>query len=236
MLFALPAVWVACAVAGYLYSHQQGIPAWMYRAALPAILLELTFYYTLGSERLRSRVERLRPAGVASFLTLAAIVPYAAMAASFHTFRWSSLGWIALLAGTVAFWFVVLPKRPLFDVLFLAMAAAVMLARVFHPIYGADPHPKLPVSGLGQLMWVRTCVWAMLSVRRTKGIGFGFWPRMGEWRIGATYFVLFTPIAAVLAWLIHFGHPHLPTGGWQKITLLALGTFFGILWVGALGA
>jgi hypothetical protein len=54
MLFALPAVWLACAVAGYLYSQQQGIPAWMFRAAIGAILLEITFYYVMGVEALRT--------------------------------------------------------------------------------------------------------------------------------------------------------------------------------------
>src|SRR5258706_16293529 len=235
MLFAIPAVWVACAVAGYLYAHQQGIPAWMFWAAIPAILLEITFYYILGVGRLRARLERLAPAGVATLLTMAAAAPYVVASLGFHAFRWQSLSWIVLLAGLASFWFVVLPKRPLFDLLFLGLAAAVMLARIFHSIYGADPHPKLPISGLGQLMWVRTCVFSMLSVRRVKGVGFGFWPGMGDWRIGAIYFALFTPIAALVAWFIGFARPHWPAGGWQKTSVLALATVFGILWVVRLG-
>lgn len=235
MLFALPAVWLICAVAGYLYSQQQGIPAWMFRAAIGAILLEITFYYMLGVESLRTRLERLSPAMVGVVLTLAAITPYVALTLGFHSFRWASLGWLTLLAGLASFWFIVLPKRPLFDLLFLAMAAAVMLAKVFHPIYGDDPHPKLPLAALGQLMWFRTCILAMLSVRRMKGVGFGFWPKATEWRIGAIFYVLFLPAAAVLAWAIGFARPHLPTAGWQKTSVVALATFFGILWVVALG-
>ena len=76
MLFALPAVWVACAVAGYLYSQQQGIPAWMFRAAIGAILLEITVYYVMGVEALRTRLERLPPVAVGVLLTLAAAAPY----------------------------------------------------------------------------------------------------------------------------------------------------------------
>jgi len=235
MLFALPAVWVACAVAGYLYSQQQGIPAWMFRAAIGAILLEITFYYVMGVEALRARLERLPPAGVGVLLILAAAAPYILASFGFHTFRWSSLGWIVLLAGLASFWFIALPKRPVFDLLFLAMAATVMLLRVFHPIYGSDPHPKLPLASLGQLMWIRTCVFSMLSIRRVKGIGFGFWPKTREWKIGATFFLLLIPVAAAIAWLIGFARPHVPAGGWQKTSVLALATFFGILWVVALG-
>ena len=33
-------------------------------------------------------------------------------------------------------------------------------------------------------MWIRTGAFAMLSIRRMKGVGFGFWPKRGEWIIG----------------------------------------------------
>jgi membrane protease YdiL (CAAX protease family) len=235
MLLALPAIWVACVIAGYLYSQQQGIPANVAWAALPAFLLEITFYYTMGVERWRARLERLPMWYVALGLTAAAVAPYTAAALAFHAFRWAQLGWIFVLAGVVAFWFVVLPRRPVADVLFLLLLAAVMLTRVFHRLYPESPHPRVTLYVLGQLMWIRTGVFALLSVRRVRGVGFGFWPGLWEWKIGATYFAMFAPLAAVVAWVIGFARPHLPGAGWERITLLALGTFFGALWVIALG-
>ena len=54
----LPAVWVACAIAGILYAHQQNIPQAIVFAVLPAILLEVGFYYALAHDRIRGRIEK----------------------------------------------------------------------------------------------------------------------------------------------------------------------------------
>ncbi len=73
----LPLVWAACAVAGYLYSLQEHVPGNIFLAVLPAFLLEASFFYVLGTERLRSRIERFSPAVTALGLTVAAVAPYA---------------------------------------------------------------------------------------------------------------------------------------------------------------
>src|SRR5262249_26742277 len=49
------------------------------------------------------------------------------------------------------------------------------------------------------------------------------------------YFLALLPAAALVAWLVKFGTPHLPGSGWTRIPVIAVGTFFGILWVTALG-
>lgn len=232
----LPLVWLACAVAGYLYSLQQNIPLGTAFAALPAFLLEATFYYVLGAERIRLRFEKLPPAGVAAALTVVAVLPYCAVSLAFDSFRWQPVVWIAALAAVVSFWYVLLPHRALTDILFLIFMAGiyVMLSRGIPELY-VSPHPKLPLRILGQLMWIRTGVFAMLSVRRIKGVGFGFWPAMREWKIGAIYYALFLPVAAALAWRMGFAKPHWPLYGWEKVSLLTLATFFVVLWVLALG-
>jgi membrane protease YdiL (CAAX protease family) len=234
MILALPLVWVACAIAGYLYSQQQHIPAAIALAALPAFLLEATLFYVLGVERLRAHVERLPRAGVAVGLVLAAIAPYCAASLALGSFDWRALGGIAALAAAASFWYVLLPEKPATDVLFLVLLALVYLAKLFHRLY-VSPHPKLPLETLGQLMWIRTGAFALLSVRRVKGVGFGFWPAPREWKIGAMYFALLAPVAAALGWWIGFAKPRMPALGWEKASLLAVATFFGILWVVALG-
>lgn len=234
MLPALPLVWAACAIAGYLYSRLQHIPAAMALAALPAFLLEATFFYVLGVDRLRARLEKLPPSGLAFALTMAAIAPYLAASLAFGSFRWQSLLWIAALAAAASFWYVLLPHTPAADILFLFFMAVVWLTRLFHQLY-ADPYPRLPLSALGQLMWFRTGLFAMLSVRRVKGVGFGFWPAAREWKIGAAYYAAFVPVAALLAWQIGFAKLRVQWPGWERTSFMAVATFFGVLWVLALG-
>jgi len=228
-------IWIACAVAGLLYAYQQNIPWNLALSALPAFLLEATFYAVLGIERWRVRVEKLPPAAVAGLLTLAAAAPYCAASLAFGSFRWQSLASIAGLAAVASFWYAVLPQKVPVDLAFLLLVAMVVLTNALRRQY-PDPYPKLRVDELGALMWIRTGAFAMLSVRRTKGVGFGFWPGRWEWMVGASYFGALLPVAAVAAWLIGFARPHLPAAAsWDRVTVLAAGTFFGALWVLALG-
>lgn len=202
-------------------------------AALPAFLLELTFYASLASENVRARLERLPPAMFAVALTLAALAPYCLATLALGTFEWRALGWIALLAAAVSFWYILLPKSPGADLLLLVFMATVWIAKLF-PLWYVSSYPKLYLPVLGQLMWFRTGLFAMLSIRRVQGVGFGFWPRAREWKIGLVHFAIFLPLAAALAWAIGFAGPRVPPQGWEKTSLLAIGTFFGILWVVAL--
>jgi membrane protease YdiL (CAAX protease family) len=211
----------------------QTIPWQAAAAALPAFLLELTFYASLASERARARGEKLPPAWFATLLTIAAVLPYCLATAAFGTFRWQALGWIFLLAGAASFWYILLPKRPAADILLLIFMAAVWLGKLF-PLWYVSPYPKLYLPVLGQLMWFRTGLFAMLSIRKVKNIGFGFWPQAREWKIGLVSFLLFLPVAAILAKMIGFASPRTPPLSWEKTSLLALGTFFGALWVLAL--
>lgn len=231
---ALALLWSACAIAAYVYAQQDHIPLNLAAAALPAFLLEATLYYALGVERWRMRLEKLPPAAVALVLTLAAIAPYSTAALAFGFFHWRSLAVLALLAGLVSFWYVLLPHNGATDVLFVLLMAVVFLANFERTEY-LNPYPKLQLDVLGKLMWIRTGAFAMLCVRRMKGVGFGFWPRRAEWKIGVVYFGLFLPFAALAGWTVGFAAPHAPHSGWVKVVALAAGTFFGVLWVLALG-
>jgi uncharacterized protein len=234
MLLAFPLLWAAGAVAALLYAQDRGIPWATALAVLPAFLLEASLYFTMGVERLRLRLEKLPPAGVAMALVIAAVAPYALAALALRNFSWHSLGVIAALAVVAAFWYVVFPHQTAVDILFLIFIAAVWLARAIPPLY-ASPLAALPLGSLGQLMWFRTGIFAILSVRRMKNVGFGFWPAPREWKIGALYFVALAPVAAAAGWALHFASPHLRYAGWERTTLIGLATFFGILWVVALG-
>ena len=108
--------------------------------------------------------------------------------------------------------------------------AGVVLAKVFPSLY-IRPHDRLPLEVLGTAMWIRTGAFAMLSVRRVQGVGFGFWPSLREWKIGAIFFVLMLPVVAALAWWIGWGKFHPPEAAWFKTPVIVVVYFFGGLWV-----
>ena len=78
------------------------------------------------------------------------------------------------------------------------MAAPVLL-KVFNDIY-ADPFPRLQLFVLGILMWYRTGLLAVLSIRKMEGINFGFVPGRKDWAVGIAKFCLLpSPGSAALA-------------------------------------
>lgn len=234
MTWGFPLFWLTCVVAAFVYAQDREIPPSIVAAALPAFLLEATLFLSLGLESARARLERVPSWGRAGLLTVAGIVPYCVASLSLGSFDLRALAWIALAAAAASLWFVVLPNIAAVDILFLVMAGAVALSRFLQAQYVA-PHPRLPLGVLGQMMWIRTCAFALLSVRRVQGVGFGFWPQGRDWRIGAAYYGILLPVAGLAAWAVGFGIPHAPPRGWQQVPLLAVGTFFGIMWVVALG-
>ncbi len=234
MLFAFPLLWAAGAIAAYYYCQERGIPWSTALLVLPAFLLEISFYFTLGVDRLRTRVEKLSPPVLAALLSLAAVLPYTLAASAFGTFEWYRFGSIAALALAASFWYVVLPHRPSIDLVYLILMAVPMLFRLFPQLY-PSPISTIPLATLGVLMWFRTCLFAMVSVRPAPKIGFGFWPSAQDWTIGSLYFLAMLPVVGAIAWFINFAKPHLHYTGWERVTLFTIATFFGVLWVTALG-
>ena len=151
MILVFPLLWAAATAAAYFYSQERGIPWSIVLPALPAFLLEISFYYVAGLESLRARLERMPHAGTAAVLLAAATAPYAIAAAAFGNFSWHSFAWIAGLAFASAFWYVVFPHDTAVDILFLLFVAAVWMSRVVPPLY-VTPNPKLPLAVLGLVL------------------------------------------------------------------------------------
>jgi membrane protease YdiL (CAAX protease family) len=231
--WGLAALWIICALAAWLYASEYGIPHSLALALLPAFLLEAKFYLILGTESARVKIARLLPpAGLAAALAASALAPYLAAALAIHRFDWRSFALLLLLFLAAAFWYVVLPHAAAADLAFVALAAAVMAAKVFGGLY-PEPHPKVPLAILGQLALIRTGVFALLHLRGMK-IGFGFIPGRRDWKIGFLYFLLFLPIAFFLAPALGFAELRMPRAAWWRVAIAAGGTFAGILWVVAL--
>jgi membrane protease YdiL (CAAX protease family) len=231
-------VFAVCAVlsiAGWVYSQQLSISAPLAAAIIAAFLIEAVFYLAPGFEWIREELRRrLSPVRLAGLLVASATLPYLAYSAPSGQFRWSALGMLLLLAGVAGFWYVLLPRGAATDIAFVAVMAIVVLEKLFRLIY-LSPDPRLPLEILGQLMWIRLGVAAVLIVRGVEGTGFGFIPNRREWRIGALHYVCFIPFGTALALLSGFARFRIPDAPWWQVMLVAAGTFLGMLWVVALG-
>lgn len=225
-------VWVVLAIAALVYSQLQNIPRQVTVAVLPAFLIEAGFYLLPASAAARRLLEPLPPALLALLLAVGAIAPYLALATATGTFRWSSLGLLAALVAVVAFWYVVLPKKPWADAAFLILVGAVYLTRVFQTIY-SSPQPGLRLDILGRVMWIRLGASVILLLRAMDGIGFGFVPARREWMIGLGQYWRFLLIGVPLGLVLGLLRWEPAALLLPKTWLIGLGTFLATLWVQA---
>lgn len=200
-------------------------------AVLPAFLVELAFYLVPGFIAARKRFDALgSKARRATLLAISAVLPFliATLATrSFHLFPFSKLLGAVLIAS---FWYVWARRNTLTDLLFLVFMAGVYLNRPFEHIYG-QPAAHVTLGVLGQLMWIRVGLMAVLSLRTLDEARFGFAPTREEWRIGWRHFLFFLPVGAALAYVVQLGtfRPH-PMPWWRFAIVFVL-TFWGLLWV-----
>ncbi len=217
------------------YSIQRKIPA---RIVLPftlAALVEVALYLVPGFASTRAILEKFQPMALrALVIEISALIPYLIYSLGTGTFHWRSFALLAGITTIVAVWYVFESNRHFHsDLLFLGFLLVIILLKVFPRIY-IELAPRATAAVLGQLMWFRLSILAVLSIRGMGGIGFGFLPTRKDWRIGIQQFLLFLPVALLCGHLLSFSAPHLAFTVWWKGLALAAGTFAGILWVVAL--
>lgn len=209
-------------------------------AALPAFLVEAVFYLAAGFGETRAWFATAtgptgqpsgKPSGKAALLWMSAVLPYLLFSLASGTFLPRAFLLLAGLSAILSFWYALFPRRVVYDAGFLVIAALPMLMRTFPRIYRTPEvhgHGDIP-STLGHLAWIHAGIFALVVLREWDPGEFGFWPRAREWKVGAIcYLVGIVPLVA-LGLSIHavaFAQrdPWLVAG-------LAVGTFFGILWV-----
>ena len=232
---ALLCSWTALIIAALFYSKQHPQFHWIMNEALPAFLVEAVFYLASGFNATRAWFARINSRRAqAAILWISALLPYLIFSLSAETFQRNAFQLLAILSAVFAFWYAVLPRRFAYDAGFLIIGAAPILLRVFQRIYRSpDEHTRVDV--LGHLMWIRVGIAALLVIREWDPGSFSFWPRRDEWKTGILYYVLgVVPIAALAVGLHDVRFAPLQ-GEWWRIAAIAIGTFFGILWVVAFG-
>jgi uncharacterized protein len=228
----LAVVWVLLTVFAAIYSIQQNIPPRVSVPFVAAALLEVALYLVPGFASARGMVESIRPAALRALaIQISALLPYLLYAFGSGTFHWRPFGWLAILTMAASAWYVLRTKKQFYaDLLFLVLMAAVLLTKVFDQIY-IQLSPRVPAAILGQLMWIRVGILAVLTVRGMPGINFGFLPTRRDWWVGLQQFVLFLPLAIMLGAALRFTRPQTAFPEWWKVALLATLTFVGFLWV-----
>jgi len=222
-------LWPTLCIAALLYSQEKNIPGWVAIGVVPAFLVEAAFYTAAGFSAARMRLEKLSRRSLAAAMIGSAVLPYAIYSVSTGVFDWRSAAAIVALAALPALWFVVLGANAAADAGFLLLMAAPILLKTFRALY-RDPIPDLQVHVLGAMMWYRTGIIAVLSLRHMDGIGFSFIPKPPEWKIGVRNYLLFLPLGIGLAFAVGFLRPEPVAVTWKTLALACL-TFIITLWV-----
>jgi uncharacterized protein len=161
------------------------------------------------------------------------LLPYLVFSLLSGTFASKAFYLLVFLTGIFTFWHAILPRRPVYDFGFLVIAAVPVIVRVFQKIY-RSPDPHIQVDILGHLMWIRIGIVALLVLRQWNPGKFGLWPQLREWKIGIFYYLLVLLPICLLALGLHDVRFAPPDGDPWQIAAIAIGTFFGFLWVVAL--
>jgi membrane protease YdiL (CAAX protease family) len=226
---ALLTGWIGLSAAALWYARQKNIPLWAASPLIAAFLLEYSFYLVPGFEVVRERLrQRLGRAALAMAIAASAVLPYLIYSIPTGQMRWAALAALAAIVAAVSFWYVAFRPSPLADVLFLALAAAIVLSHVLSYIYTSPVRVRVDI--LGHLALIHTAALAALELRGVDGVRLGFIPSQHEIIVGAQYFFYFLPVGFPLAlWLgvIHINFPVFVF--WKTIAI-----FFGALWVTAL--
>jgi len=200
----------------------------------PAFLVELTFYLASGFADVRAAFDRLGSKPLrAELLAISAVIPY--LIETTFTGAFELRFFVALLSVVLvaAFWYVWIDAGILSDLAFLAFMGAVYLSKSFDHGYG-HPAPHVALGILGQLMWIRLGLMAVLSLRGMADVRFSFVPLASEWRVGVQFYAYFIPVAVALGYLLNFARYRPQQLDWWKFLLLLIGMFFAFLWVVAL--
>jgi membrane protease YdiL (CAAX protease family) len=230
----LACTWVALLIAANVYSRQFPTSPWIIGALLPALAFELFCYLAALFVETRTWLAAFRPARTqAAILWVSAPIPYLIFSLSAGTFHRNAFYLLVGLAAVFSFWYALLPRRVAYDCGFLAVAAAPIITRVFSRIY-ISPDRHVHAEILGQLMWIRLGVAALLVLREWDPGAFGLWPNGREWRTGTLYYCAAVIPLVLLALASHDVRWQPLTGEWWRIAAIALGTFFGFFWVIAL--
>jgi len=158
-------------------------------------------------------------------------IPYAALAAWNHLFRWEWLTVYGCLPVVIA-WLLgqaarVDPEQrgDWRDLLILLVLGMVVDLRWFDAAWPAG------LRGLGNLLLVDAGLYGFLGIRRLSGTGFDFHLHWSDWKTGLRELAFFAPIVIGIGWAIGFVHPHwnVPAPGRALVSWIGIFVFVAVL-------
>lgn len=219
-ILTLCVLWLAGGAAGFVIAQDKRIPIALAAGVLPAFLIELTFYLSLGFERERAWWDTRR-------IVLLAAVPYAIASLAAGSLSLFALITIPAAVALVTSWPALFGGSLAARLGFLALVAAPLLFKLTDALYGR-PHEDLPLATLGQLLWVRAGILTALRHGYAPRVRFGFVPSGAEWRIGVLGFLAGLVPLFVIATRSGFVEFTGPRGEPLRLLLTSGGTFLGI--------
>ena len=194
---------------------------------LPALLLEACFYFLPAWPTFARRFSKLDHWLQAALIWLSGMLPVIALHAAQGIVP-TDLGLLAVSLGIVCLWYLLLPHRPMADLLLLGLLAAFILLPWFGGLFPAPAgSPKL--NALSKLLWLRIGIAIFLFPRKWKVPGFGLWPTRRDWIVGTQHFLFFLVILLPVGFYFQILRLQLPKVELWLLPLLTVGTFFGVL-------
>jgi membrane protease YdiL (CAAX protease family) len=213
--------WMALGAAGLVYARLKGIAVVAAWPVIAALLMQYPFYLVTAFPDLREYLAGRRRFPL--YALAVSVLPYLMCCCGALPFQWNSLVRLAAMALALSLWYVVLPARPVLDLAFLTLTAAILLGRYFEPVYPPLHKEKLVI--LGHISLFVVAILALMLERRVPETGYGFIPTRRDWRIGTVHFLYFAAIGLPLALATHATHLIAPRPLW-----VVVGTFAGFLW------
>ena len=188
---------------------------------LPALALEAVIYFLPVWSPFRRRFGDLPVIVQALLLWLSALLPVLGLNWAQGRFP-ADFALFATATAIVCGWYLVLPRRPVADILLMALLAAFILSDWFLPLF---VQPRF--GALNKLLWMRLGIAVFLFLRRIEVPGFGLWPNRREWVEGVRQFAFFLAILLPIGLGFKLLRYQLPKVEAWQLPFVALGTLLG---------
>jgi len=195
-----------------------------------AILLAPFLLLAFAGQVVIDRLNRLPPIARIT-LPAAGAVPYFLAAYSTPNFQWLCVFVYAALPVSlvVLLWRASQADREQRgdwrDFAVLAILGVVVEFKYLEPAW------PVHLRSLNRLLLLDTGLYGFLVVRQLTGVGFNFWPRLQDFKVGLRELVLYAPIAIPLGLGLGFLHFHaiLPSPGKFALSWISIFAFVAIL-------
>ena len=193
---------------------------------LPALVLEAAFYFLPVWPTFQRGFGGLNRWLQAVLIWLSGMVPVMVL----HTMQGLTpvdLPLLAVALGVVCVWYLVLPERPMADLLLMVILTAFILSPWFQALFPAPAGaPKL--GALAKLLWMRIGVAIFVFVRKWKVPGFGIWPTRRDWVVGVQQFLIFFAILLPIGLYFQILRFQLPSVNGWVLPFMTVGVFLGV--------